>query len=445
MSTKAKTKKVSESKITNLKEIDKTVNDLLEKINTLQNKDKLKLLEKMGVGDEYFTCHKCSTVLKRADFYMSTESNCKSGITPICKKCAEEIAVPIVDNVKQQPTKESIIASLNLLRKPFLDIIWEASLVEGCDSTNGKVRSNVWSYYVKNMQMPNYYTLNYEDSDFLTGGKSYNIMQDAVPKDKEIMEQYEKNKADVIRLLGYEPFEKEKISDQPFLYSQLIGFLGSDSNNDMMRISSAISIVRGFLQQAQIDDMIARLMQDSKNIDRTASTLKTYQEMKKNIMLTITKLAQESCLSLKNSKNASKGEDTWTGRIKKLKDIDLRDAEVNAFDIGTSKGMQQVADISTASIFKQIKLDENDYTDMLSQQKLLIEKYRKSSELNEEKARILLRENVDLKTYMDELGILRAEMLTNETILTDYEIEDTSHNYDPNIIDGVFNEVIENE
>ena len=49
-------------------------------------------------------------------------------------------------------------------------------------------------------------------------------------------------------MIGYDPFEQEALSDQPFLYSQLIGLLDSseDANDDMMRTASAISIVRAF-------------------------------------------------------------------------------------------------------------------------------------------------------------------------------------------------------
>ena len=220
---------------------------------------------------------------------------------------------------------------------------------------------------------------------------------------QEVDNEFEKNRKDVIRLLGYDPFEGEKIEDQPLLYSQLIGYLdlGGD-NEDMMRTSSAITIVRGFSQQAKLDDKIAKAMA---NTNVNAAELKTLLDSKQKISATISQLAEQSCLSLKHNKNASKGENTFTGIIKKLSDMDLRDAEVNAFDIGTAEGMRQVADISNASIMKQIRLDENDYNDMLIQQRELITKLQERADANEETARILLRENLDLKKYIEEQGI----------------------------------------
>ena len=79
--------------------------------------------------------------------------------------------------------------------------------------------------------------------------------------------------------------------------------------------------------------------------------------------------------------------------------------------------MRQVADISNASIMKQIALDENDYTEMLAKQREMIVKLQEKADINEEKARILLRENLDLKKYIESQGIDISSMCTKDTIL----------------------------
>ena len=199
---------------------------------------------------------------------------------------------------------------------------------------------------------------------------------------QEVNEEFERNKRDVIRLLGYDPFESEKLEDQPLLYSQLIGYLdtGGDGNDDIMRTSSAITIVRGFSQQAKLDDKLAQVMANS---SANPTEMKTLLDAKKNLSATISQLAEQSCLSLKHNKNASKGENTWTGKIKKLKDMDLRDAEVNGFDIGTCRGMQQVLEISDASIMKQLSLDESEWSDMVAEQSCLSLKHNKNASKGE--------------------------------------------------------------
>ena len=342
-------------------------------------------------------------------FHSSTAPGVQSGIVNICKTCAEDLAMPVVDGVRQQPTKESIDDAMYFLDKPMLDSVWEASLLEAANQVTGKTKNNVYTSYIKNIAMPNYYTLTYRDSDNYTGGMYSldDIAENALPKDQEIINQFEKNKNDTLRLLGYLPFEKEKLSDQPFLYSQLIGFLDSseEGNDDMMRTSSIISIVRSFLQLSNIDDMIATLSSDPRNAEKNISTIRALQQMKSQITQGATKLAEQSCISLKNSKNSVKGENTWTGKLQKIKDLNLREGQVNGFDIATCRGMRQVQEISDASIMKQLALDESEWSDIVATMRVDNQQLRKERDTYKEINRILLRENLDLKDYIDEKGI----------------------------------------
>lgn len=363
----------------------------------------------MGVGDKFFTCQHCGHVKTKDKFYMSTAPGQASGITDGCKQCAEEIALPVINGEKQQPTKQTVDDAMYFLDKPMLESVWEASLLEAANGASGKGKSNVYTSYCKNIQMVNYYTMTYRESDNYTGGalSLENMADNALPKDQEIIEQFEKNKNDTLRLLGYLPFEKEKLSDQPFLYSQLIGFLDSseEGNDDMMRTASIIQIVRGFLQASNIDDMVAQLSQDFRNAEKNIATIKALQQMKAQILGGVNNLAKESCISLKNSKNSIKGENTWTGKIQKIKDLNLREGKINGFDIATCRGMQQVQEISDASIMKQLALDESEWSDMVATMRVDNQKLRRQRDAYQEINRLLLRENLDLKDYLEENGI----------------------------------------
>ena len=395
-------------KVAGIKENEKVINQLCEIFDTLTQPNQVKALEALGVGTKFFTCQHCGAVKTRDKFYMSTAPGQASGITDGCKQCAEEIALPVVNGEKQQPTKQTVDDAMYFLNKPMLESVWDASLLEAANGTAGKGKSNVYTSYCKNIQMVNYYTMTYRESDNYTGGAiSLEDMADnALPKDQEIIEQFEKNKNDTLRLLGYLPFEKEKLSDQPFLYSQLIGFLDSseEGNDDMMRTASIISIVRGFLQASNIDDMIAQLSQDFRNAEKNIATIKALQQMKAQILGSVNNLAKESCISLKNSKHSIKGENTWTGKIQKIKDLNLREGQVNGFDIATCRGMQQVQEISDASIMKQLALDESEWSDMIATMRSDNQKLRKERDAYKEVNRLLLRENLDLKDYIDEQG-----------------------------------------
>ena len=394
------------------------------KLTAVQAREKVtELQEKLDKFEGTSFCLKCKTHKDREKgFYINTdpmygETTC----TPICRECARKIALRVDKNGEEhEPTKESVITALKYLQKPFLNTVWNASVQESENLIAGKVKSNVWTAYIKNIQMVNYVGMNFFDSDFY----KEKVVYDDEKNETEVVDthigqdtydSYIKNKEDVVRLLSYDPFEKEDIADQPFLYSQLLGLLDSseDANEDMMRTSSAISIVRGFLQQAKIDDTVSKLMCDISKIESNSATIKSLQESKAKITSVITSLAQDSCISLKHNKNAKKGENTWTGKIKKIKELNLREGEVNGFDMETCKAMRQVMDLSNASIMKTLNLDESEWSDMVAEQRKMIGDLQYQLDKYIEISRILLRENLNIKDYLKDKNVTLDMNLVN--------------------------------
>ena len=407
----------------------------------LSQANQIRLLMILGCGDKFFTCQRCGNVKIKDDFYVSSEATSKSKITNICRNCAAAIAMPKVNGKITKPTKESVNNALYALDKPFLESVWDSSILESAngrgESAMLKTTPNVYYTYIKNIQLPNYYTMTYRESDTCLNGAvmSKNKDEDQLPANEEILAQFEKNKSDTLRLIGYLPFEKEQLSDQPFLYSQLIGFLDSseEGNDDMMRTSSIISIVRGFLQKSHIDDQIAELCQDTLHAADNLPVIKALQEMQKNITISITKLAQESCISLKNNKTSKKGENTWTGKLKKIRDLDLREGKLNGFDLETCKGMQQVADISMSSILKALHFDESEWADMVAEQRKKIGELTEKSDSYFEAFRILLQENLDLRDKLKEQGLLNDSNLCSlDNVVNTYIFNRQSKEVAPN-------------
>ena len=390
------------------------------KLTAAEAREKVEELQhKLDNYDKTAFCLMCKKHKDReSKFYVNTDPM-YGGLTctPICRECARKIALRVDEKGHEhEPTKDSVKLALKYLQKPFLDSVWNASIQEAENLVSGKVKTNVWNSYIKNIQMVNYVGLTYFDSDHFVKDKIENESANESTTEEELIESHAgldtydsflKNKNDVIRLLSYDPFEKEDIADQPFLYSQLLGILDSseDANEDMMRTSSAISIVRGFLQQSKIDDTVAKLMSDISNIERNSATIKSLQESKGKITSVITSLAQDSCISLKHNKNAKKGENTWTGKIKKIKDLNLREGEVNGFDLETCKAMKQVMDLSNASIMKTLALDESEWSDMVAEQRQKIVDLQRDLDKYIEISRILLRENLDIKDYLKDKNI----------------------------------------
>lgn len=401
--------------------------------------------KKTTVEKKTYLCPYCGKTKKEDDFYVSTDPRVITGRTSMCRECVQKIAFNWDENRQEMgtPTKKSVMDALEYIDRPFLENLWTTSYNEWLNPDAKLKRKSIWDAYIKNVSMNQYNGLRWRDGDifqtYIEDAKNVANIEAAqesnihlLGDDQEVNIEFEKNKSSVIRLLGYDPFLSEKPEDQPLLYSQLVGYLdsGGDSNEDMMRTSSAITIVRGFLQQAKLDDKLAKVMA---NTSANPTEMKTLLDAKKSLGANISQLAEQSCLSLKHNKNASKGENTWTGKIKKLKDMDLREAEVNGFDIGTCRGMQQALEISDMSILKALALDESEWSELVADQRKLLVDTQRERDIYKEINRILLRENLDLRDTLEENSLLNKDNLKNlkdlfspfgETISQDNEESD---------------------
>ena len=368
-----------------------------------------------------YVCPHCGVLKKKGSFYISSDPAVSIGIAFPCKDCAENIARRYDPKTGSYSDviESSLKNALMYLDKPFLKTLWDSAYNEVHNPSLKQPKHNMWTAYIKSVQMKNYKTMRWRDGDFDDNHSTE--MRNTEPADEymapDVAEELERNRRDVVRLVGYDPYEKEQLEDKPLLYAQTVGYLDMSGNNDdAMRTSSVITIVRGFLQIQKLDDMIAQAMINATKTG-TSGEIKAYLDAKQKISSTISQLAEQNCISLKHNKNNTKGENTWTGKVRIMKEMNLREAEVNIFDAETAAGLAQVADISNASILKQISLDENDYVQMLTEQKKTIEKLNKDANEAIEKARLLLRENIDLKKLLEENGIDITEQCSKDSIL----------------------------
>lgn len=366
-----------------------------------------------------YVCPHCGKLKKRSEFYVSTDPAVIIGVAFPCKSCSENVARRYDPRTGEYSdmTEASLKSALMYLDKPFIRKLWETAYNEVHNEDLKQPKKNMWTSYIKNVTSLNQYKgLRWRDGDF--DEKIVEVQQVvATPEERdvnpEVLSELEKNRRDVIRLIGYDPFEKESDEDKPLLYAQLIGYIDGDGNNDdMTRVLDCIEMVRGYLQLQKINDMSAKAFS---NLGKTGQSgeIKNYMDTKKKIADVISQLAEQSCISQKHNKNAKKGENTWTGKIKKLKELNLREAEVNGFDIGTCRGMQQVLEMSDASIMKQLALDESEWSDMIAEQRKLLVDTQKERDVYKEINRILLRENLDLRDTLEDNDLLDSQQLTN--------------------------------
>ena len=96
--------------------------------------------------------------------------------------------------------------------------------------------------------------------------------------------------------------------------------------------------------------------------------------------------------------------------MKKLNQIGFRDAKINCFDIGSCEGMKQVALINEEARHAQIGYDENVASEIKDIKVELVEQLTKERDESEKRTRILLQENMDLKAFLLEKGLVDEQM-----------------------------------
>lgn len=364
-----------------------------------------------------YVCPHCGKSKKKSQFYISTDPAVTIGVAFPCKECAENIARRYDPRTGEYSdmTESSLKSALMYLDKPFIKKLWDSAYAEVHDETLNRPKNNMWASYIKNVTSLNQYRgLRWRDGDFdekRTEEKA--VATEEKDVNPEVLNELEKNRRDVIRLIGYDPFDKEADEDKPLLYAQLIGYIDGDGNNDdMTRILDCIEIVRGYLQMQKVNDMASKAFVTLAKTGQSGE-IKNYMDTKKKLADVISQLAEQSCISQKHNKNTKKGENTWTGKVKMLKDLNLREAENNGFDIGTCRGMQQVLEISDASIMKQLALDESEWSDMVAEQREKIVELQSERDIYKEINRILLRENIDLRDTLSENDLLDESNLQN--------------------------------
>lgn len=306
----------------------------------------------------------------------------------ICDDCVLKL---FLDFTKQfNDEKKSAYIVCRLIDKCYKESLFNTAMVE-CQN-KGSIGIISFQSYMKNINsLPQYRGLTFADSDpepIIENNNDENQAYNIAGSQVSTLED-QKNKNDVLKLLGYDPFESENPDDKNFLYNELINYLDESTLEDSFKIPVVIEIVKSFNQIDKINRALATITQDPERIANSVGGIKSLFDAKDKMLRAILALAKDNGISVNYNNKKSKGAGTLSGVIKTLQEIGLENAEINLFNIETANGIQQVADISNESIKKQLIFDENDYTEMLAQQRDLIQELDKKNITIEEENRNL--------------------------------------------------------
>lgn len=377
-----------------------------------ENEEMQKELKKIMDGG---FCTMCGKHKPKNQFYVSSDTLITSGITHICKKCAYNIACRVYETGEaQEPTKASVMQALEYIDKPFLNKLWDSSYFEVHNENIKITKTNIWTAYIKNVQMPQYNSMRWKDGDIFKGNALLGKLDAALPsimeeeeyeKERrariEVQQECETNRKDVIKAIGYDPFENyPNQDDKPMLYGSLISFIDEDAKQDGMKMRAIIQIVQTFNQIEKINDTLNKYVNDAADLHNNIGSLDKLTGVVDKLVRSANALAKDNGISVNHNNNKSKGANTLSGKIKKLNEIGFRDAKINTFDIATCEGMLQVAELSEEARHKQIGYDENIAQEIKDIKVELVEKLQKERDAALESLRLLIVENMDLKNSL---------------------------------------------
>lgn len=363
-----------------------------------------------------YICPHCGELKKKSSFYVSSDPAVSIGVAFPCKICAEKIARNYNPRTGKfgEVTLSSLKNALCYLDKPFLQGLYDSSYNEVHDESLIQPKTNLWSAYIVNVQMKQYKTKRWRDSDIFQENNSKEAkaerIQQKIAEDNEYAEAYKKNKKAVVDFIGYDPYKDYPIEeDLPILYAKLLSFLDEETKNDGMKLNAVIQICKSFNQVEKINTSIDTLSSDPQKIISNAALIKNLQEASGKALSSAATLAKDNGIAVNHNNNKSKGAHTLSGKMKKMYEIGLREAKINTYDIGTCEGMKQVALMNEEARHRQIGYDENIAQEIKDIKVDLVEQMTRERDEAVETARRLLLENKDLKDFLLERGLVNED------------------------------------
>ena len=106
--------------------------------------------KKKEVGPSYL-CPFCNKTKSKVNFYASSDTMIRTGVTTMCKECAEKIARNYDERTEtfSDCTRASIQEALERLDKPFLESVWASAYAEVNSEKTKHKSTSIWTSYIR--------------------------------------------------------------------------------------------------------------------------------------------------------------------------------------------------------------------------------------------------------------------------------------------------------
>ncbi|EQB4340342.1 hypothetical protein ACYJ2U_001764 [Clostridium botulinum] len=347
---------------------------------------------------------KCQGTKSVDKFYRSQSPKHEvfGGYCPYCKDCLKKLvyANGVFD-----------VEKLKFVLKNYLDKPFFSDIIDSVMTTN---TANPLGMYLKQLNLRKQIgndVMTWKDGETGETNDSKDNAKNTENKiikkkiDKKTLEQMEKSKKDVLKLLGYDPFDGYPEDDKGFLYNDLVPYLDEDTLEDAFKVSVILQIVNNNNQIRKINLIVNNIGSNMEDLLQNSEQINKLTSIKKNLNDQNDKLSKENNIALKHRGDSSSRNSTLGSMMKNLRELDFEKAEQDYYDMMKCHGMKVSADISNKSILEILKFDENDIENMFKMQRDTIQQLQESELDLKEKNRLL---NVDIHNLKEEIKKLKG-------------------------------------
>ena len=201
----------------------------------------------------------------------------------------------------------------------------------------------------------------------------------------------------IISKLGYDPFEDVGLDefDRKYCFNLLSGYFDTPGIlEDGHKKQCVIEITMSYCQCRKItDELNTELSKPDSNEKRITSLTNA----KYSLLSSIATIAKDNNISSNYNKNSNQGQDSISSMMKEMEKNGFQEIQVNLFDIKTSEAFKQIDDISNQNIANQLTLDNNEYSDIVREQRDIIKNLESEVDRLKEENRNLKNQIIDLE------------------------------------------------
>lgn len=378
-------------------------------------------------GKKVCTCCKKEKGLVNGFYVSKSPLFSIDGRLPVCKDC---IADMCIDSETGEINDVELNKTLRKFDKPYYknDLMsayeqFEREHAYIAKEDIKKYGRDIIKLYFKNISMRQCINKSYEDSEkdgFIHQNTNTNktktkeigkifadVNKSNISNNNELEQSNDKtikwskkdkqNMKYVISTIGYDPFDDIGLDDfdKKYCFNILAGYCDTDGiADDGHKMQSVIEMTMLYCQCRRITEQMNIELQKSSVDDVKIQKLTT---SKTSLLSSIATIAKDNNIASNYNKNSKQGKSSLSSKMKEMEENDFEAIKVNLFDIKQAEAFKQIADLSNRSIMDQLTFDSSDYSEIVKEQRELIQKYETELDTYKEENRILKNKLIDLE------------------------------------------------